>query len=91
MRYMFSVERMQQATLAKPFKFTKNCPLLRVPPEPRKWHDTATKSELFDLQNDPKQMNPIHDAAVQARLTQRMVELMKQCDAPAEQYQRLGL
>jgi hypothetical protein len=36
-------------------------------------------------------MNPIRDAAVQSRLTQRMVELMKQCDAPMEQYQRLGL
>jgi arylsulfatase A-like enzyme len=91
MRYMFSVERMQQATLAKPFKFTKNCPLLCVPPEPRKWHQTAARSELFDLQNDPQQMNPIQDKGVQDRLIQRMVELMKQCDAPAEQYQRLGL
>jgi arylsulfatase A-like enzyme len=90
MRKMFSVERLQQAAFAPPFPFTKGCPLLRVPPEPRAWHDNM-QSLMYDLQADPKQLNPITDAAVQRRLTGQMIDLMKECSAPAEQYERLGL
>ncbi len=46
---------------------------------------------LFDLQNDPSQERPLHDPATEARLCDAMIELMQRCDAPAEQYVRMGL
>ena len=51
----------------------------------------AWKTQLFDLQNDPHEMNPIDDPAVVARLRRSMVEKMIQNEAPVEQYTRMGL
>lgn len=48
-------------------------------------------SLLFDLENDPRQETPIVDEAVERRMIGLMLDLMGQNDAPAEQYERLGL
>jgi arylsulfatase A-like enzyme len=90
MANMFSVERLREATLVPPVPFTKGCPLLRVGAPPQSWHKNM-RGAMYDLEADPKQLNPITDAAVQRRLTGQMIDLMKECAAPAEQYERLGL
>ena len=46
---------------------------------------------LYDLDKDPLQQQPIEDAAVEERMIRLMVKLMKENDAPAEQYERLAL
>ena len=46
---------------------------------------------LFDIESDPGQLQPIDDSSIEAKLSARLVELMKECDAPKEQFQRLGL
>ena len=46
---------------------------------------------LYDVQDDPTQERPIQDATVEARMIDCMIRLMRACDAPAEQYARLGL
>ena len=46
---------------------------------------------LYDLETDPEQMEPIEDEAVKERMLRLMVRLMKESDAPKEQYERLGL
>ncbi len=46
---------------------------------------------LFDLRDDPQQQHPIHDEAIEARMINLLIRLMKENDAPAEQYRRLGL
>lgn len=46
---------------------------------------------LFDLRDDPQQLHPIHDEAIEARMINLLIRLMKENDAPAEQYRRLGL
>ncbi|EFJ6762061.1 TPA: sulfatase, partial [Escherichia coli] len=46
---------------------------------------------LFDLQNDPQQLHPIDDDAIEARMIALLIQLMKDNDAPPEQFQRLGL
>jgi arylsulfatase A-like enzyme len=90
-RSRMSVERLRQATLASSFAFTKGCPLLRVPSEERVWHESVFASQLFDLQNDPQQLRPLSDASVESRMTHLLLDLMHQCEAPAELYRRLGL
>jgi hypothetical protein len=46
---------------------------------------------LYDLATDPKQLSPISDPAEEQRMIRLLVELMKECDTPTEQYRRLGL
>ena len=46
---------------------------------------------LFDLEADPRQEHPIQDAEVKARMIELMVKLMRENDAPPEQFQRMGL
>lgn len=46
---------------------------------------------LFDLEQDPKQLQPLHDEAVESRMIEAMKQLMEENEAPAEQYVRLGL
>ena len=80
-------EALSKATLAKPFTFTKGLPTLR--------HGGPAKSQrqtmLWDLEADPSQSAPLQDAAVEARMLDLLRQHMQACDAPPEQYARLGL
>ncbi len=40
---------------------------------------------------DPAQEQPLTDPVVEKHMAQLMVDLMRQHDAPVDQYQRLGL
>lgn len=84
------LQELQQATLAPPFSFTKGCPVLRIPVL-RRSHQQDQPTLLFDLDRDPGQTQPITDPAVEQRMIGHLVRLMKACDAPADQYQRLNL
>jgi hypothetical protein len=46
---------------------------------------------LFDLQNDPRQEHPIRDERIENEMIGHMKRLMKESDAPQEQFERLGL
>jgi len=90
---LFSVEEMQNIQLVKPFNFSKGVRLLKIGGlgsigsiNPYLWG-----SMLFDLKSDPGQEHPIQMPEVEERMLKTMVELMRQSDAPAEQYQRMGL
>ncbi len=90
MRQRFSINELQSLKLADPFGFTKGCQTLKIPA--RAWtnaHEFGTL--LFDLELDPPQAHPIHDAAIEQRMIELLVELMRANDAPREQYTRLGL
>lgn len=92
MRQLFGVDELQDVQLAQPFEFTKGCATMRIPG--RGWgntrfHDFGTM--LFDLHADPRQENPIQDAAVEARMLEHMVRLMRENDTPEEQFERLGI
>ena len=87
---MFTVDELQDIRLAEPFAFTKGCRLNQIPA--RAWampHSFETL--LFDLEADPKQEHPIRDAAIERRMIAYMMDLMQSNDAPAEQFERLGL
>jgi hypothetical protein len=80
--------------------FTKNCKVLRIPRagggDPSSHSLKAVDASsfgtlLFDLEEDPKQENPLSKPDDEARMIEEMVRLMSDCEAPAEQYERLGL
>ena len=90
MRRTFEVAELQDVRLAEPFSFTKGCRTMKIPG--RSWVDSHRfGTMLFDLGRDPGQERPIRDAAAEARMTAHLVRLMREHDAPAEQYERLGL
>ena len=78
--------------------FTKGCPMLRIkggygirtlgfPPRSLMEYGTL----LYDTETDPGQEHPLEDKAAEERMIRNMVRMMKENDAPDEQYVRLGL
>lgn len=90
MNARFSPAELSEATLEPAFSFTKGCPLLKVKSRDR--YNVARFGDLlYDLTCDPGETQPIHDESVERRLSSALVDWMRDCDAPKEQYERLGL
>lgn len=95
----FTPEELRAATLAPPFDWTKDVPVLKVPVIDRSPMYMnygpgcllESDTRLYDLIRDPAQENPLNDPAREARMIARMTRLMQDSDAPPEAYQRLGL
>lgn len=98
-----TLDKLRQGQMCWDFHFTKGTPLLRLPghcmgmipndPETLYAPDGlyGEGNLLFDLEQDPKQLQPLHDEAVESRMIKAMKQLMEENEAPAEQYVRLGL
>lgn len=99
MNQPFSPEELSAATLAPPFGWTKGVPLLKIPVTNRSpiYYNYGpgalleSDTRLYDLENDPRQENPIKDPEIEARMIRLMRELMKRNEAPPEAFTRLGL
>jgi arylsulfatase A-like enzyme len=97
MMQRFSVDELKDMVLGEPFSFTKNCRILKINAQHtfKKWQDNyqvhSVGNLLFDLENDPQQLVPINNSKIESKMIEHMVRLMKQNDAPSEQFERLGL
>ena len=91
MRSLFSARELSRATLRAPFSFTKGCPVMMIPANPPHFNASIYGSKLFDVLNDPDQEHELDDVTLEVRMSSAMVRLMNANDAPAEQYERLGL
>ena len=95
MRSLFRLDELRTMTPAPPFSFTKGCPLMRFDSIPDPASDIEPKVKypdmLFDLKTDPEQKTPLHDSETENRMLCLMARLMRENDAPAEQFVRLGL
>ena len=73
----------------EPLPFTKGLPVMRT-----KAHSVNNQhlypTMLFDTEKDPMQMQPLNDPEQEARMCRLMQRLMKENDAPAEQFVRMG-
>ena len=90
MHHTFPVSELQDIRLAEPFSFTKECRTMQIPGV--MWvnpHDFGTL--LFDLENDPEQEHPINAPEIEDKMIAHLIRLMRENDAPPEQYERLGL
>lgn len=92
MRRHFPVTALRDMELAKPFTFTKGLCTLRVPGVAFQGADSSTYGSLFyDLEADPYQQHLLADSELEASMTKLLVDLLQAADAPAEQFERLGL
>lgn len=94
MRGFLSLDSLRAMETAPPFSFTKGCPTMKLPVKvvaAGNADSAVEKTFLWDVQADPAQAVPLDDADVEARMIAHLVRLMGDCDAPPEQYERLGL
>jgi len=100
----FTPQELAPATLAPPFGWTKQVPLLKVPAVPTtpvdspSWYENygpgcllEDVTRLYDVQTDPGQQAPLDDADLEARLAATMAALMAATEAPDEAFARVGL
>ncbi len=102
MRRLFTIQELKTTELVKGFDFTKGCSLLRI--DAGVWDERdgysmsgycglkeKNRSYLFDLVKDPNQRSEIIDKDIETKMIKHIKRLMKENDAPIEQYERLGL
>lgn len=89
-QWMFKVEELQDIQLQEPFSFTKGCRTMKIA-TPGWFNPHKYGSLLFDLQADPDQNQPIQDHTVENKMIALLVSLVKENEAPPDQYIRLGL
>ncbi|MCO5734172.1 sulfatase [Rhizobium sp. SSA_523] len=95
----FTPEELAGTTLADPFSWTKNVPLMKVPviersPMFNNYGPGAMLEDdtrLYDLAQDPGQEQPLDDPETEAMMIAHMCRLMAANDAPAEAFARLKL
>lgn len=88
------VKQMQELELVAPFSFTKGCRTLKIDMSSHNMpFSNAYRygSRLYDMAADPGQQNPIVNETEEERLARLLAKMMADCDAPPEQYERLGL
>ena len=91
MRGFFTQEELGDLKLAEPFSFTKGYRTLQTPVNKVWGNPTQFGTLLFDLENDPQQEQSLDDKTVEKKMIDLLTTVMKENDAPKEQYERLGL
>lgn len=90
MANLYPPEELRNAELGPAFPFTKGVRPLRIPasenPKENGWGTL-----LFDVETDPEQREPLSDPDIEARMEAMLSRALADSDAPAEQWQRLGL
>lgn len=92
MRMRFNPAELQETEMVDAFSFMKGCRVMKIPA--RGWRtmnpfDFGTL--LYDVADDPQQLQLLDDPAVEQQMVDHLLRLMRENDAPAEQYERLGL
>jgi arylsulfatase A-like enzyme len=91
MRNMFKPQELQDIQLAEPFDFTKGCRTMKIAAGAGFINPVQYGSKLFNVNEDPGQLREIEDLEVEVRLTNAMAKMLRENDAPSEQYQRMGI
>ena len=81
---------MKDFEIAEPFSFTKGLRTMKIEVKNFNQH-YRFGTMLYDTETDPYQERPISDPKIEARMANLMIKLMKESDAPIEQYERIGL
>ncbi|MGE9295618.1 MAG: sulfatase [Puniceicoccales bacterium] len=95
MRRRFTAEEMRKLdSLAEPFPFTKGCKTMKIPGGFGDGSQDAREflpTQLFDVSNDPGQVETLEDDAVESRMIDGLITELRRHHAPPEQFERLGL
>ncbi len=93
-RRLFRVEELRPATLVAPLPFSKGAPVLRIPAREPQNRDLMSQSlgvAAADQHDQVGGQHPLDDPMIEQRMIAHLIHLMRQNDAPPEQFERLGL
>ncbi len=90
MHRLFEPKEFEGMALAGPFSFTKGAQVMKLRGKTY-LNPYGYGTLLFDLQADRGQGGPIVDPAAEGVMSRHMTRLMREHDAPPEQFERLGL
>src|SRR5699024_2401614 len=90
MHNLFTISELSQAEFVDGFSFTKGVNVLKTPAKD-KYGVNDFGNLLFDLKKDPDQLQPINDKNIEKYMVEKLSNLMKENDAPLEQFERIGL
>jgi len=90
-RYFRDREKLAAAEVGPFLKHAYGIPVYRVKVPSHRHHAAPDFNPIYDIQADPGQAQPIHDAALESQLAAKMRELLQRYDAPECQYARVGL
>ena len=68
-----------------------NMPVYRWPQPSRRHLHAGDQHLLYHIAIDPEQQHPIDNVSLEAQYAERLQQLLKQYEAPATQYSRVGL
>ncbi len=93
MRSRYPLPALRKSELSKPFSFTKDTPLLKIPLSNSGFGGSPYRfgTHLFDLSVDPTQEHPIDDPEIEIQMMNAMAKLMSENDAPIHEFERVGL
>lgn len=90
MHQPFGVGELADIRLQEPFEFTKGVRTMKI--QTRTYLNPYLYGNLlFDLEKDPSQESTIENPEAEVRMIRHLARLMRENDAPEEQYERLGL
>ena len=90
MRGPFTIEEMAKAEIIEGFPFMRGSRVMKIPAVVYN-NPSRYGTLLFDLEKDPEEKDPIRNQEVELRLLKAMRDLMKENQAPDEQYERIGI
>lgn len=90
MRGFFADDSLSQVKLVPGNRFTNGMPVLQLPVE-NYINSYGIGNLLFDMEKDPKQENALDDSEIEKVMVQKLVNKMKEIEAPPEEFERLGL
>lgn len=91
MRERSFVEDLQKAEFVGPLPNSKGCKVLRTPGHGSYISQVNYGTKLYCVAKDPQQKSPLDDPVQEAWMAELLKEEMEKADAPAEQFERLGL
>lgn len=97
LNHWYPREVYDRVEMGRYFGHTYNLPLYKIPAQgqaPKSLPgepDYIARHQLFDIEADPLQNAPLEDAALEAHFIERIKAHLAECEAPSEQYERLGL
>lgn len=92
MRCRFHPSELQELELAEPFSFTKGMRTLKIRCQGGAGsRGGAKRSWLFDIENDPGQLEELQNEEAVRRMKALIAEYMAETDAPVELYHRYGI
>lgn len=83
--------QLTSSSLREPFPFTKGMNVLKLPYTAGLWNAHRFGNLLYDLTADPLQLQPLEEPEKESEMIAALVKELEKCDAPKEQYERLGI